>query len=66
MVRITNAHEVVSGEVIYCDFCGKSTDQKPTALDGGKTICTGSTFIEVDTKKVYLFEEENHSWVLYS
>lgn len=36
---------------------GLSTDEKPTNL-----IANGSMFIEEDTRKVYLFDEENGVW----
>lgn len=33
-----------------------STDTKPTDWDGG------STLLEIDTGKVYAFDEENETW----
>jgi hypothetical protein len=41
------------------DAAGLSTDTKPT----GATIATGSTFMEVDTGKVYFYNESNQTWV---
>ncbi len=40
---------------------GLSTDTKPTEI-GGKKIDNGSTFIEVDTGKVYMYDLENKQW----
>lgn len=42
----------------YNEFAGLSTDDKPTVGVG-----TGSVFIEVDTGKVFLFNEASGSWV---
>lgn len=39
-------------------FCGLSTDEKPTV-----NIVNGSVFIEMNTSKVYFFDEENTSWL---
>lgn len=36
---------------------GLSTDTKPT-----ECVANGSTFIEMDTRTVYLFDEENRLW----
>jgi hypothetical protein len=49
------------GPLYYGEYFGLSTDTKPT--DG---IVTGSKFTEVDTGKVYLFDEEadaDKAWV---
>lgn len=37
------------------EFCGLSTDSKPTQIDG-KDIETNSLFLELDTKKFYYFD----------
>lgn len=39
------------------EFRGLSTDNKPVG------VSNGSTFLEMDTGKVYVFNEEGHSWV---
>ena len=41
----------------YIEAAGLSTDSKPTS-----GIVTGSVFIEVNTGKVYLFDEASGSW----
>ena len=41
------------------EFRGLSTDTKPT----GKQIGNGSVFLEIDTGKVFLFNEASEAWV---
>ena len=74
MVRITDSHVVTSEELMYVDYSGLSTDEKPTVfgtvmniVDGERVvktvaIATGSTFVEVDTGSVFFFDEESNSW----
>lgn len=38
-------------------FVGLSTDEKPT-----ENIGNGTMFIEMDTKKIYFYDEENETW----
>ena len=57
MIRTLTSHPVVFGEKDYFEFAGLSTDTKPTAQ-----VSTGSTFLEVDTGDVYLFDETSESW----
>ena len=47
-----------AGDVYYQEIAGTSTETKPTA-----NIATGSKFIEVDTDKKYMFEEDSGDWV---
>lgn len=42
----------------YVELFGLSTDSKPTT-----GIVTGSVFVEVDTGKCYLFNEDASAWV---
>ncbi len=42
---------------------GLSTDEKPYSTDSGNSIPNGSKFIEMDTKKVYMFDAENSQWL---
>ena len=44
------------GEKTY-EFRGLSTDEKPIDRVGN-----GSVFIEIDTGKVFMFDEENKEW----
>ena len=57
MVRITNETTYPANKR-YIEAFGLSTDSKPTA-----GIITGSVFVEVDTAKVYLFNESSSAWV---
>ena len=40
---------------------GLSTDDKPSTINGG-SIINGSSFIEIDTGDVYLYDLENEEW----
>lgn len=41
----------------YVEVAGLSTDTKPTT-----NLVTGSLFLEVDTGKVYAFDEVSSTW----
>ena len=41
---------------VYQELSGLSTDTKPTGL------ATGSTFLEVDTGDVYVYNEASGTW----
>lgn len=43
-------------------FSGKSTDTKPTETWEGIKIDNGSTFLEVDTQKLFFYDEEGKTW----
>lgn len=54
---VTNASD---GEVTVTtgwDLRGLSTDNKPT------DVPNGSTFLEMNTSKVYVFDAENSQWL---
>lgn len=61
MVRILSVKQFrdSSGEYQYIEAAGLSTDTKPEV----ENMATGSTFIAVDTKKVYMWNETAESWV---
>lgn len=42
---------------------GKSTDTKPTHEVKGEKIGNASTFYEMDTKKLFMYDEETHDWI---
>lgn len=44
------------------DYVGLSTDEKPSTANGG-VIENGSAFIELDTQKLYLYDQENNEWL---
>jgi len=50
----SNSASVQSDHRFYHEFAGLSTDTKPETDD----ISTGSLFHEVDTKKVYAYDED--------
>jgi len=62
MITITNLNRFNSTIEIY----GLSTDERPIEKVEYKgviyTITNSSTFYEMDTKKVYIYDEENHEW----
>ena len=42
------------------DYRGLSTDEKPKGRKRGD----GSTFLEIDTGEVYIYDRENDEWVV--
>jgi hypothetical protein len=42
----------------YIEAVGLSTDTKPT-----EDVLTGSTFMEVNTGKVFFFDESSNTWL---
>lgn len=53
---ITNCYNFTV-DTIPCDFIGLSTDAKPTNVNNA------STFYEMDTKTLFLFDAENGIWL---
>lgn len=49
------------GEAKSLELRGLSTDTKPTEIDG-KTIANGSVFVEIDTQKIFFFDETSKEW----
>ena len=45
-------------DTYYIEAAGLSTDTKPTV-----NIITGSWFLEVDTAKVFFFDEDSSTWI---
>ena len=63
MVRILEAEPIAvfpeaTGKTLI-EAAGLSTDTKPTSSD----YATGSSFFEVDTGDVYLWDESSESWL---
>lgn len=48
-------------DYILVELRGLSTDEKPTTYDELK-IANGSTFIEIDTGKIFFYDLENELW----
>lgn len=40
------------------EYVGLSTDTKPT-----DNVANGSTFVEIDTQKFYIYDEDGGDWV---
>lgn len=51
----------VNDNYITTELRGLSTDEKPTELND-KKIANGSTFIEMDTGKLYMYDLDNQQW----
>ena len=45
-------------------FKGLSTDTKPNSTYDGKAIPNGSTFYEMDTGNIYMYDKESSTWLL--
>ena len=51
-----------NGEVFYlCELRGLSTDVKPKTIKNG-SIENGSSFIEIDTGDIYLYDLDSKEW----
>ena len=57
MVRVTYVG-AGDGSAAYQELAGLSTDSKPTT-----GLFTGSIFVEVNTGKVFMFNEATSTWV---
>lgn len=49
------------GKVLYGELRGLSTEEKPTVFEG-KIIGNGSVFVEIDTQKLFFFDETSQTW----
>lgn len=56
MVRIISTKPVDAG-INYIEAAGLSTDTKPA-----EKVATGSVYMEVDTGKVYFYNETAEEW----
>lgn len=48
---------------VWMEFYCLSTDEKPTVKYNGIYIPNASTLYEMDTKKFFLYDAENHEWL---
>lgn len=55
--RFVPGADGVMESVDLCEFYGLSTDTKPT-----QNVANGSSFVEMDMGKLFLFDEENSYW----
>lgn len=46
----------------YMELYGLSTDEKPIEKFENTFIGNASTYYEMNTKKAYIYDEENHQW----
>lgn len=60
MITSTNN---IRGQKAPYEFYGLSTDEKPIEHFEGVKIVNGSLFYEIDTKNIYMFDEENKIWI---
>ena len=44
------------------EICGLSTDEKPINAINGIDIVNGSTFVEMDTTKVFMYSQSDSTW----
>ncbi len=58
MVSITQANYIPQGDKMYIQGACLSTDSKPTSC-----ILNGSCLIEMDTSKVYFYDEAGTQWL---
>lgn len=59
---VNKTHYINAECHLNIDIMCLSTDEKPTTIEG-KKIWNGSTLYEMDTKKLYLFDAENQTWL---
>lgn len=60
MVTINNVDDS-SGKTVL-GFVGLSSDEKPVEKFYAEKIRNGSTFLEIDTTSVFMYDEENKVW----
>ena len=58
---LKNSYFDGSDDKFVVELRGLSTDDKPTTING-YVIGNGSQFIEIDTGKIYLYNEESEEW----
>lgn len=59
--KIENTRITPEGNYISADLRGNSTEEKPTEISG-KKVDNGSTFLETDTGKLFVYDLENEQW----
>ena len=47
---------------VYLELYGLSTDTKPIEKFENVFIGNASTYYEMDSKKLFIYDEENHKW----
>lgn len=60
--KVDNTKIKPKDDYISVDLRGKSTDTKPTEING-KKIDNGSVYVEMDSGKIYFYDLENEQWL---
>ena len=47
------------------DLVGLAADTKPTEVFQERSLQNGSTFVEMDTGKLYCYDEEHSAWIVF-
>ena len=61
MITIYSQKDLDNDGKMEVELRGLSTDEKPTIVKKA-TIDNGSTFIEIDTGKIYMYDLEHEQW----
>lgn len=61
MISIYKQKDNNNDKKMEVELRGLSTDEKPTVIKGA-VVDNGSSFIEIDTGKVFLYDLENEEW----
>lgn len=59
MVTVTSPQTVEQ----VLDIKGKSSDTKPVSMIGSYKIKNGSTFYEMDTGNLFMYDEDTNTWI---
>ncbi len=60
MITLVKRGEATVSPIL--EFYGLSTDTKPTEYNGD-AVSNGSTYYEMDTKNIYIYDAENKVWL---
>ena len=61
MITIFSQKDIDSNNKMEVELRGLSTDTKPKVIKKA-IVDNGSTFIEIDTGKLYMYDLENEQW----
>ena len=59
----TICYDYLHDNIVRFDLCGLSSDPKPVPNFEKRIIANGSSFIEMDTGLLYLFDENSQKWL---
>lgn len=62
MITVYKATTASDGSAIL-ELRGKSTDTKPTETCEGFNVGNGSTFYEINTGDIYMFDADADAWI---